>query len=166
MRAVAECAGVSVTTVSQVINETRPVSDELRRRVLTAMDELGYQPNRLARSLRRGQTHTIVFREDTTCFQGFQEEGTRLRVLAPEWDIDGHYLGPEKLHYLSLLDRYPEPDDYESLLSMAEDMGTMPKSAATMEIVDLPPNISQTDFGRCAMDCFTQQCAFTRTMTI
>ena len=59
MRDVAERAGVSVTTVSHVINETRPVSDELRRRVLAAMDELGYQPNRLARSLRRGQTHTI-----------------------------------------------------------------------------------------------------------
>jgi LacI family transcriptional regulator len=59
MRDVAERAGVSVTTVSHVINETRPVSDELRRRVLVAMDELGYQPNRLARSLRRGQTHTI-----------------------------------------------------------------------------------------------------------
>jgi LacI family transcriptional regulator len=59
MRDVAERADVSVTTVSHVINETRPVSDELRRRVLAAMDELGYQPNRLARSLRRGQTHTI-----------------------------------------------------------------------------------------------------------
>ncbi len=59
MRDVAARAGVSVTTVSHVINETRPVSDELRRRALAAMDELGYQPNRLARSLRRGQTHTI-----------------------------------------------------------------------------------------------------------
>jgi LacI family transcriptional regulator len=59
MRDVAERASVSVTTVSHVINETRPVSDELRERVLAAMDELGYQPNRLARSLRRGHTHTI-----------------------------------------------------------------------------------------------------------
>jgi LacI family transcriptional regulator len=59
MRHVAECAGVSVTTVSHVINHTRPVSEELREKVLAAMDELGYQPNRLARSLRRGETHTI-----------------------------------------------------------------------------------------------------------
>jgi LacI family transcriptional regulator len=59
MRDVAERAGVSVTTVSHVINQTRPVSDELRERVLAAMDELGYQPNRLARSLRRGHTHTV-----------------------------------------------------------------------------------------------------------
>jgi len=59
MRDVAERAGVSVTTVSHVINETRPVSDELRQRVLSAIEELGYQPNVLARSLRRGKTHTI-----------------------------------------------------------------------------------------------------------
>jgi len=59
MREVAEQAQVSVTTVSHVINDTRPVSDELRARVTAAMDLLGYQPNQLARSLRRGETHTI-----------------------------------------------------------------------------------------------------------
>ena len=59
MRDVAERAGVSVTTVSHVINQSRPVSDELRERVLLAMQELGYQPNTLARSLRRGETKTI-----------------------------------------------------------------------------------------------------------
>lgn len=59
MREVAEQAQVSVTTVSHVINDTRPVSDELRAKVTAAVDELGYQPNRLARSLRRGETHTI-----------------------------------------------------------------------------------------------------------
>ncbi len=59
MRDVAELAGVSVTTVSHVVNKTRPVSDELCRRVISAMSELGYQPNALARSLRRKKTHTL-----------------------------------------------------------------------------------------------------------
>lgn len=59
MRDVAERAGVSVTSVSHVINETRPVSDDIRQRVTAAMKALGYQPNALARSLRRKQTHTI-----------------------------------------------------------------------------------------------------------
>ena len=59
MKNVAEKAGVSVTTVSHVINETRLVSNDLRQRVLTAMKELGYQPNALARSLRRKETNTI-----------------------------------------------------------------------------------------------------------
>lgn len=59
MRDVAEQAGVSVTTVSHVINKTRPVNPETRTRVEQAMQVLGYQPNMLARSLRRGKTHTI-----------------------------------------------------------------------------------------------------------
>ena len=59
MRDVADRAGVSVTTVSHVINDTRPVSDDLRQRVVSAMAHLGYQPNALARSLRRKQSHTL-----------------------------------------------------------------------------------------------------------
>lgn len=59
MSEVAEYAGVSVSTVSHVINQTRPVSDQLSARVKAAMRELGYQQNRLARSLRRGETNTI-----------------------------------------------------------------------------------------------------------
>ena len=56
---VAERAGVSITTVSHVINETRYVSDELTKRVYEAMCELNYRPNTLARSLRSGRTKTI-----------------------------------------------------------------------------------------------------------
>ena len=58
IRDVAQAADVSVATVSHVINETRFVSDELRKRVLTTMDRLDYQPNALARSLRHKRTHT------------------------------------------------------------------------------------------------------------
>jgi len=56
---VARLAGVSTTTVSHVINKTRYVSEELRARVLAAMEELNYRPNVLARGLRRGETKTI-----------------------------------------------------------------------------------------------------------
>ncbi len=56
---VAQRAGVSPTTVSHVINETRFVSGDLRARVLEAMEELNYQPSAVARSLRRKTTHTI-----------------------------------------------------------------------------------------------------------
>lgn len=59
MRDVAKLAGVSSSTVSHVINETRFVNPETRERVLQAMAELNYQPNRLARSLRNRQTHTF-----------------------------------------------------------------------------------------------------------
>jgi len=59
IRDVAARAGVSSTTVSHVINRTRPVSADLRARVEQAMAELGFQPNALARSLRRKRTHTL-----------------------------------------------------------------------------------------------------------
>jgi len=52
-------AGVSVATVSHVLNETRYVSPELTERVRAAATSLGYTPNRTARSLRIRRTHTI-----------------------------------------------------------------------------------------------------------
>src|SRR5690554_6719878 len=59
MRDVAKHAGVSVTTVSHYINKTRRVSDELQMRISAAMEALNYQPNALARSLRRKITHSL-----------------------------------------------------------------------------------------------------------
>ncbi|MFN8492840.1 MAG: LacI family DNA-binding transcriptional regulator [Caldilineaceae bacterium] len=57
---VAERAGVSVATVSYVLNNgPRPVSSETRARVEEAVAELGYYPNELARSLRLQQSSTI-----------------------------------------------------------------------------------------------------------
>ncbi len=53
IRDVAREAGVSVATVSHVINATHFVSPELRQRVLDAIEALNYRPNRLARALSR-----------------------------------------------------------------------------------------------------------------
>ena len=52
MSEVAERAGVSVATVSRVLNESGSVQPEYRERVLDAIEETGYRPNRLARNLR------------------------------------------------------------------------------------------------------------------
>src|SRR6201994_4292386 len=56
---VARRAGVSPRTVSNVVNEFPRWSDELRQRVLRVIDELGYQPNLVARNLRRGRSGLI-----------------------------------------------------------------------------------------------------------
>ncbi|HKG25387.1 MAG TPA: LacI family DNA-binding transcriptional regulator, partial [Thermomicrobiales bacterium] len=56
---VANRAGVSISTVSRVINQTVPVEPETAERVREAIDALGYRPNLLARSFRRRVTHTI-----------------------------------------------------------------------------------------------------------
>jgi len=59
IRDVAERAGVSTTTVSHVLNRTRKVDPHTAARVEAAVNELGYRPNALARSMRRGRTHTV-----------------------------------------------------------------------------------------------------------
>jgi len=52
-------AGVSVTTVSHVVNDTRHVSAKGRERVEQAIRELGYVPNAMARSLKSNTTSTL-----------------------------------------------------------------------------------------------------------
>jgi DNA-binding LacI/PurR family transcriptional regulator len=59
MRDVAERAGVSTTTVSHVINETRFVEEKTKQRVLQAIAELGYRPSAIARSLTTNRTQTV-----------------------------------------------------------------------------------------------------------
>jgi LacI family transcriptional regulator len=52
-------AGVSVTTVSHVVNETRHVSAEVRERVEGAIRDPGYVPSAVARSLKSNNTRTV-----------------------------------------------------------------------------------------------------------
>lgn len=61
IRDVAQRAGVAISTVSKVFSGKGEVMPALRTRVLTAAAELGYQPNFLAQSLRRGATDLIGF---------------------------------------------------------------------------------------------------------
>lgn len=59
MAEVAKLAGVSITTVSHVINGTRPASEKARRAVMDAIERTGYRPNTLARALARGGTQSL-----------------------------------------------------------------------------------------------------------
>jgi LacI family transcriptional regulator len=59
MRDVARLAGVSMATVSAVVNGARTVGKESRLKVKEAMKALDYHPDQIARSLRIGQTHVI-----------------------------------------------------------------------------------------------------------
>ena len=59
MKEVARQAQVSVSTVSHVLNGTRNVSEETRKRVVQTIEELGYQPNLLAKSFKTQKTFTI-----------------------------------------------------------------------------------------------------------
>jgi LacI family transcriptional regulator len=83
MREVAALAGVAMSSVSRVLSDHPDVSATMRRRVLDAVSELGYEPNLLAQSLRRQETKTIGFAVGDISNQLFAEvvaaAETRLR---------------------------------------------------------------------------------------
>jgi LacI family transcriptional regulator len=59
MSDVAREAGVSLMTVSRVVNDKGEISPETRKRVQQVIERLGYRPSGIARSLAGGQTYTI-----------------------------------------------------------------------------------------------------------
>jgi DNA-binding LacI/PurR family transcriptional regulator len=59
MKRIAGELGVSITTVSKVLNNHGDISEATRTRVLAKVEELGYQRNAVARSLTLRRTHTL-----------------------------------------------------------------------------------------------------------
>lgn len=89
-------AGVSTQTVSRVINERPDVSPETRKRVQGVIDELGYQPSALARSLIRQRSHTL----------GVVTAG--LRYIGPSRTLSGIASAAEEAGYALLLKELPK----------------------------------------------------------
>ncbi len=56
---VSKLAGVSLATVSRVINKNSKVSDKTRQKVEEAMSELGYRPNSIAQSLASSRSNSV-----------------------------------------------------------------------------------------------------------
>ncbi len=105
MRTVADLAGVSTATVSHVINDTRAVSASLTARVLDAMQQLDYQPDVVARSLRRRETLTLGLLVPSIEIPFFARVAARIEAAANDagysiilcnsnWSLDRerHYL--------------------------------------------------------------------------
>jgi LacI family transcriptional regulator, galactose operon repressor len=65
IREVARLSGVSVATVSRVLNGTAPVAEETRRRVLAGVRKLDYAPNAAARTLVRRRSQVVGVVVDT-----------------------------------------------------------------------------------------------------
>ena len=84
---VADRAGVSPTTVSHVLSGNRPVADTTSRRVRQAIEELGYRPSSLARSLRlqRSQTIALIVPDIANPFYPVLARGV-------DDELDGRYL--------------------------------------------------------------------------
>jgi LacI family transcriptional regulator len=97
---VADRAGVSPATVSRVVNDTGQTADATRERVLKAVEELRYRPNRTAKSLSQGVTQTIAVAVPTftTPFHNELLKGVRSRLKTVDTDLllcDLEWAAPE-----------------------------------------------------------------------
>ena len=96
---VAALAGVSIKTVSRVVNNQGEISDSTRQRVQAAIDELGYRPNVLARSLVNRRTDTLA-----VVAWGIEYFGPSRTIVGIEQQAD-------ELGYSLFLSLVSQPDD-------------------------------------------------------
>lgn len=105
---VAEKAGVTVTTVSRVLNNRGYISEATRKKVYQAMEGLNYQPNELARSLFRGKSHLLGLITPTVAHPFFAELSAAIEGYA-------HSKGYKVLLCNSQLNREKEKEYIEML---------------------------------------------------
>lgn len=110
IREVADAAGVSIATVSRVLNnKPHPVGEVTRQRILTLAEEMGYRPNVAARSLRTERSATIGIITDnldsphtTTMIRGIQDRvktaGYICVVISADWNPEAEL---EAIHDLA-----------------------------------------------------------------
>lgn len=106
IKEVAKEAGISTQTVSRVINHRPDVAPETRQRVLQVIDQLGYRPSNIARSLIHGRSYTLGV------------VGYGLEYFGPSRTLSGIEQQANELGYSLLLNliRQPEKNDVEQIL--------------------------------------------------
>jgi LacI family transcriptional regulator len=129
----ADHVGVSVRTVSRVVNDRPGPAEATRQRVLAAIEELGYRPNLLARGLVTRQSYTLglvaTYLDDpffAELARGIQEAGDRFGYLVYLTSSEGDPVRQEKI-LQSLVDRgtdgvivFPVRGAESQLVSLAE----------------------------------------------
>jgi len=110
MKDVAKVAGVSTQTVSRVINNVSYVSAETRHRVESVIEELGYRPSTLARSLIQQRSYTL----------GVVVFG--LKYIGPSRTLNGIADAAEKLDYMLLMKELDNHYDTNSVKSVIDSL--------------------------------------------
>ena len=105
---VAKAAGVSIATVSHVLNDTRFVSEETRTKVLAAIQQLNYRPNSLARAMVRQETRTIglIVPDNTNPFFAEMARGIENHGFAAGYSVllcNSDRSAAKELAYLDML---------------------------------------------------------------
>lgn len=85
---VADKAGVAISTVSRVLNESSDVSDQTRDRVLKAIESLQFRPDRTAKSLAQQQTRSLAIATPTFTTPFHNEMLKGVRLCLRDYDID------------------------------------------------------------------------------
>lgn len=109
MMDVAKYAGVSKMTVSRVLSGNGYVKEETRQAVLQAVQELGYRPNLLAKSLATGHSRTIAYVLPDLCDPFFGNVCKGMNDVC------------EELGYNFIVSNTPNSDSVENFLNMALD---------------------------------------------
>lgn len=125
---VARLAGVSIATVSRVLNESGTVADRTRKKVLAAVDTLQYRQNQVARNLRTGRGSTVAL------VTGDIEQGVYAK-LAKVVQGDLELLGLD----LMLFNIAHQEDRLHQLLQRANVMGLRGVLLATPHFLDFRP---------------------------
>ncbi len=85
---VADKAGVAISTVSRVLNDSSDVSDQTRARVLKAIEELQFRPDRTAKSLAQKQTRSLAIATPTFTTPFHNELLKGVRLCLRNYDVD------------------------------------------------------------------------------
>lgn len=131
---VARRAGVSHQTVSRVINDPERVRTETREKVLAAIRELDYRPNRAARALATGRTGTVgVVAYDTRLYG----PASMLHAIQLAAQDAGHSVN---IVSLDSLERGPVLDAVDRLRSQGVDgiIIIAPEVAAAQALIEIP----------------------------
>jgi len=131
LKDVAERAGVSVRTVSNVVNDWPHVRPATRERVQRVIDELGYQPNLAARNLRSGRSGLIALVVPEVDVPYFAE---LTRCLVDEFSTRGMTVVVEQTD--GRLDRERELINRGAQASLFDGIIFSPVSMSSQEIED------------------------------
>jgi LacI family transcriptional regulator len=136
---VAKLAGVSFKTVSRVINRSPNLKDEMRQKVLRAIDVLEYRPHHNARHLRTGRSNVLAFINDDIAvtpfagqiIQGAQEASWRHGMLLMTLHTGGDR-GAEKAAVQAALERQVEGIIFATMYHRAVEL---PEAAFELPVI-------------------------------
>ena len=156
LRDVAQLAGVSIRTVSNVVNGYARVSDQKRERVEAAVAELGYRPNVMARNLKHGRSGLIALVVPELDVAYFAELARAVVTTAREYGytvvVDQTDGEPDRERELIMRDGSGALFDGVILSPLALSQADLAQRDATSPLVLLGERIAESDYDHVAID--------------